>query len=311
LYRLKMSSELGGRPPVAQGTAFTQRSEWFNAFLASTTQKRVTDKAIVDGLATYAPGVQERLEDADADFDVLYVGAGNGGLELPLTEALLEIRGSRDRFGVYCVDPAVEMEAQFRQNLIAAGRVDPDVIKEYAVAPFEDISYKPPKADLSVASHVWYYIDGWEEADVRKNSLAKLAGALKPDGSGLITLQSNTGDLFNLRTGFEEARGSNISHISGEQIGARLKALGISLVEATIESQTSVINCFTEGRFAPNENGKRLLSFMLRADWDNENEVSKGVQDRIGCQLTDMVQANGAEHMRFIDNALWISHKAV
>ena len=124
--------------------AFRTESIRFNTFLANTDQKVRTREAIHDGLEVHASEVLDRLSDPDYPFTALYAGAGNGGLEIPLTGELVERRGTSDGFEVFCEDPSAEMAEQFAAKLAAKDRprpdalFTPDVLKKYDVIPFED-----------------------------------------------------------------------------------------------------------------------------------------------------------------------------
>ncbi len=285
--------------------AFRQNAERFGAFLANTNQKVRTQEAIIAGIQDVAPDAWQALGDQESDFDVLYVGAGNGGLEIPLTEKLLDIRGSDSKFEVFWEDPSAEMEAQFREKLKAHdGLMKEAIVKEYSPWRFEDPNYNPPGALLVVSSHVWYYVGGWRDTDDPNNSLIKFSRAVKSGGTGLITLQSTASDRFRLRTLYIEAIGSDETELSGEEIQAKAVELQLPTQVSTIESETDVASCFRGGIFNPTDEGKLLLSFMLRAGWDDLNPK---IQRAIAEELKSMVDKNGGYHMKFIDSALWIT----
>jgi hypothetical protein len=307
---MSLNGPQSGAPSQA---AFNEASVRFNTFLANTDQKLRTREAIHIGLAEYAPDVLENLASPVYPFTVLYVGAGNGGLEIPLTGELIEQRGTASKVKVFCEDPSAEMAKQFQARISNPNQshpeslFTPDILRGYAVTPFENPDYDPPLTDISIASHVWYYVGGWRDASAPENSLAKFANTVLEfeaiRGVGLITLQSVASDRHNLRSLFLKLTESAETELAGEEVGAVADELALSTRVSTIESHTNVASCFQDGIFNPTPEGKHLLSFILRDSWDT---LSPDTQRPIAERLTEMTDNNGGRHMRFIDTALWI-----
>src|SRR5437762_1298560 len=97
-----------------QQLPFTTQSESFTTFLRFTDQKSVTQEAIIKGLQHYFPSVWQKVKDSEHEMQILYAGVGNGGVEIPLTEQLIRVRGgNRERIKLYCEDPSAQMREQF------------------------------------------------------------------------------------------------------------------------------------------------------------------------------------------------------
>ena len=92
--------------------------------------------------------------------------------------------------------------------------------------------------------------------------------------------------------------------ICGEDIVSELCCLGVEHDAVIIESHTSLLSCFQNGVFNPQEEGKHLLSFFLRSPWDGH---SAEVQELIKAKILSLVQANGKEELIFRDCFLWIN----
>ncbi|KKU20033.1 MAG: hypothetical protein UX30_C0005G0074 [Candidatus Saccharibacteria bacterium GW2011_GWA2_46_10] len=294
----------------AEQAAFRQHSERFGAFLANTNQKVRTQEAILEWLKDFPPGLWQRLQDPTVPFSVLYVGAGNGGIELPLTGRFLQARDSYANFEVHCEDPSAEMEAQFREALQAVERSFPDSLVsprlvDYAVIPFEDPAYIPPEADFALASHVWYYIGNHNDRKSIEDSLLKFARAIKSDGAGLITVQSQASDRFKLRSLYLELTDPSETELSGEELSQTATLVDIRHNLSTITSEVNLSSCFDQnGDFNPNDEGKLILSFILRADWDG---LDPGVQAAVSAKILRLCYVNAGQHLKFIDSAIWIS----
>ncbi len=296
------------REKSKQQDAFTAHAEWFGAFLRHTDQKLVTKKAILEGIQTNFPKLWGKIATPEQPLNLLYVGVGNGGLEIPLTKEFIKAHSTADNINVFCEDPSEEMMKGFNQKANDEGLSDN--IKAYDLNPFESEEYKPPeeKADLAIASHVWYYVNGWRDVPKDENSLTKFANTIAQDGVGLIALQSQTSDNFAIRS-VQSPRIHNTNELAGEEVVAELDKLGIEHKQVIIESHTDVSQCFQDGVFNPTDEGKLLLSFILRADWDKltgNSEKDNETREMVAKKLTEIVETNQKLEMVFRDSYIWI-----
>ena len=278
-----------------QQLPFTTQSESFATFLRLTDQKSVTQRAIIDSLQRYFPSVWQRVKDPGYELQILYAGVGNGGVEIPLTEQLIEARGgNREGMKIYCEDPSVQMREQF--YVVAREASILSIVQEYSLERLED--YNPPSTDLVVVSHVMYYVDDWDHV------LLKLAEAIKErEGVVLLTLQSEKSDNFQLRTKYSPHVHPGAQERYGEEITTTLDRLGIHYLSYIVDSRTDVRECFQEGRFNPTEAGKRLLTFILRTSWDS---LADEIKEEFAKSLSDIVEGNSEQIMIFRDLYIWI-----
>lgn len=287
--------------PTAQA-AFQNHKEWFAAFLRNTNQKAVLKKAILHNLQYTFPHLWERIQDPDYTFVTALIGVGTGGVEIPLLQEGIKARGTQHNFMTFCEDPSLQM----REGFFAAAKTGgvEEQIAEYNLTPFEDPTYTPPQADLAIASHVWYYIKSWRQVERPNNALAKYAHILSErSGVGMIALQSGTSDRYALSSDFA-SRLNLQADLAGEEIVAELTRLGINHKSEIVESYLNVESCFDEGHFNPNEEGKHLLSFLLRAPWDS---LSPNIQEHMKLIFLSKVQENGEEKLILRDCHIWIS----
>ncbi|HEX5797587.1 MAG TPA: hypothetical protein VFX86_04325, partial [Candidatus Saccharimonadales bacterium] len=161
---------------------FERHLECFDAYLAHTDEKIVTLNAVVEGIRERAPNVWAHMQDSSRLFTALYVGVGSGGgLEIPLTGKIIDMRGGVSGLQVHCVDASTQMRDQFMDRLSAphgqdlSQPVTPELITEYECRRFEEEGYRPPAADLALASHSWYFIPEWKDQPPATNTLKKFA----------------------------------------------------------------------------------------------------------------------------------------
>jgi SAM-dependent methyltransferase len=278
-----------------QQVPFTTESESFTSFLRHTDQKSVTQRAIIYGLQNYFPSLWKRVKDPGYDLNILYVGVGNGGVEIPLTKQLSEARGGIEgSIRVYCEDPSVQMREQFYVAAQEAGISA--LVQEYRLERLED--YHPRSVDLAIMSHVMYYVEDWD------NAFLKLADSVRErEGVVLVTLQSEKSDNFQIRTRFSPRVHPGTQEHYGEEITAALDRLGIRHLSYIVDAHTDVSECFQEGKLNPTVVGKHLLTFILRSPWDAlRDEIKEGLAK---C-LSDIVENNHKQIMIFRDLYIWI-----
>lgn len=246
------------------------------------------------------------MENKDYQFSALYIGVGNGGLEIPLTRWLVDVRGAQRNIDINNEDPSQELKTQFLGEIEKQGLGG--TIKEYSMLKFEDPRYKPVSADVLIASHVGYYIQDWADGKDAKsdNSLVKFTQAIKKDGLGLIALQSEQSDNYAIRN-IWSPKIHGTPERTGEQTAQTLQKLGIDHRIEIIESITDVSSCFQNNTFNPTEEGELLLEFILRTNWKNLDPTT---QQQVGKQLNSITEKNitqdGRRMMKFRDAYLWI-----
>lgn len=101
-----------------QQQPFQSNPEWFQAFIDNSDNKPTIQAAILNYLKQKFTDLwQNKIINPAYHTSLLYVGAGNGGLEITLTKALVQARGTQDGLTIYCVDPSSVLRDKF---LIAA-----------------------------------------------------------------------------------------------------------------------------------------------------------------------------------------------
>ena len=270
--------------------AFQDRKEWFAAFLKNTDQKETQKKGTLLVLQTVFPSLWERIQNPRYPFTSIFVGAGSGGMEIPLMKEIGKIRGEPS-FTVFCEDPSSEMRDLFFLN--ADSEIQKQVA-EYNLLPFEEETYQPPQADFVLASHVWYFIKNWKGVEKERNALVKFTSLFEEKkGGGLITLQSQTSDRYCLNAACAELLGKK-KELVAEEIALELERLGIDHQILQIESHLNVSSCFEAGRFNPNDEGKCLLSFLLFTSWE---DLPSDVKERMKEEFLSKVKTNGKEEL--------------
>jgi hypothetical protein len=282
--------------------AFDSDPYRFSVFLENTNQKHVEVQFILSGMKHHAPGLWERAVDATSAFAIYSMGAGNGGMEIPLLRELGSRRGRRSELSFFADDVSPAMCAEFWDNAKAA-----DITKflagyDYKVVDFEDVGYTPPAADLSISSHVWYYLNEWRAGSGVNNSLLKFSRSIRPNGAGVITLYSRRSDRYELLAHHYELGGSQPEPPS-DVVEETLVELGAAPGVDYKDSWMDVSLCFKDGRFDPTEKGRALLSFMFRTDW---NSLPAETRSSLGQALTRICDRNGHLSLVLRDAYLWL-----
>ncbi|MDO8522150.1 MAG: hypothetical protein Q7S08_02580 [bacterium] len=281
--------------------AFDVRKERFSAFLRNTDQKEIQLQATLHGLQQRAPTTWRKAIDPNQEFRAYFVGAGNGGLEIPFAKAIMDSRGTKNGLSIFCEDVSAPMKEEFLRNAEAAGLTE--TVKEYAVVPFENPTYAPRRADFSASSHVWYYVQNWKNVPRESNSLAKFQSTIQDGGVGLITLYSRQSDRYEILAYLHSLGKQSTPELPGEEIIDELQVLNIRSETNIVDAHTNVSACFQSGEFNPTDEGKLLLSFILRTYW---NVLSEDVKASVGRKLTEITERNGRLQMIFRDLYVWI-----
>lgn len=285
---------------------FTSNHEWFDAFLRNTDNKQVLRTEVIRGLQTRFPKFWvERIANPDYNLSVQYIGAGSGGLEIPLTSEFVDARrGEQRKIMVHYLDPSSEMQKTYKDN---AKKANLQTSTDFEVFKYDNPSYYAPSVDFVLASHSWYYIGGEVDTRVRESmsrSLKKFtASTLEKKGIGLIVLHSETSDNFKIRSQMTPQVNPGEKERAGEELSVALSGLGISHEAVIVPTHTDVSSCFQNGNFDPTPVGKNMLSFILRAPWDQQPEV---IQNQMRDFITSFVDRNKKEMMFFRDLFIWI-----
>ena len=135
------------------------------------------------------------------------------------------------------------------------------------------------------------------------NSLTKFQSTIDHGGVGLITLYSHQSDRYELLAHLHTLGQQTITELPGEEIVDELETLSIRNETSIVDAHTNVATCFQNGAFDPTDEGKLLLSFILRTDWDG---LSENLRQNVGEKLSEIVEKNGKPEMIFRDLYVWI-----
>ena len=152
-----------------------------------------------------------------------------------------------------------------------------------------------------------YYIGNWEGVPRDKNSLLKFVNAIKSGGVGLIILLSSTHDYYPIRKEMTPQLYPGAEEQYGEQLIPALDALGISRRLEVVQSRFDVSPCFDGDAFSPAGTGKHIVSWILRADWDQQ-PVSR--KSRVETLIRDAVAKNGKKELICRDLFIWLPKAA-
>ncbi|NTU73696.1 hypothetical protein HGB07_06050, partial [Candidatus Roizmanbacteria bacterium] len=247
------------------------------------------------------PDVYDRLRHPKYPFSDYYMGAGNGGLEIPLTRDFITLKGVAENINIYCQDALSYMRDRFYEMTKKAQLHER--VKEYQVYPFESPNCTLPDADFALSSHVWYYISNWKNVKPKQNTLLKFVKSIKKKkGVALITLQSRASDRYRLRSHFLNEFVGQKEEV-GEHISTELLQLGIKHDAIPMEAHINVSSCFVNDAFNPNEEGKLLLSFIIRDSWDDQPVY---IKEQVSRDLEKIVARNGKTEMILRDLYIWI-----
>ncbi len=282
--------------------AFQSHKEWFQTFLKNTDQKIVLRKAILRNLQSQFPHLWEKIQNPNQDFVFGFIGVGNGGVEIAFLQDCAKARGDQSLFRTFCEDPSLQMKEAFFSTIQEQGIED--LIVNYDLHPFEDPAYIAPQVDFALASHVWYYIKNWKQVFSPENSLTKFANMVTERGGvAMIALHSNTSDRYAISSDYL-ATLQFAPELAGEEVIEELCRLGIPHRCEIVESRLNMQSCFEYDHFYPNEEGKQLLSFLLRAHWET---LSSEIQERAKQIILSQVELNGQKQLILRDCHIWIA----
>jgi hypothetical protein len=297
-----MSAENPNRPLQEEQQQFTSHDEWYRSFLANTSQKAVQKETLNRTLQNEYPDLWNKITDPQYPFSLLLIGAGTGESEIAFAADIKNTRATGlSKVSIYYEDVSSQMHERFRGTTKGFG-INDSVIAHYLEA-FEDDSFIPPAADLTLGFQMWYYVGDWQGVELENNSLLKLVSTVQErKGLAMLSMQSRRGDLHAIR-------GPRIPILHGHQdlvsedVEKELERLGITFRAKQVDSVTDVNSFFQNGDFDPSLEGKNILSFMLRKDW---NSLTMGQQRGVANDVLALTERNGGQHLVFRDRFILI-----
>jgi len=283
------------------GVMFQDKPEWFLAFLNATQQKLVQVGHILETMSSSHLRTVERLRSGNGRVSIY--GGGTGISEIQAVAAL-----SGGQLGLlHYEDPSLEVAHMFRRNML---KHNLDIPVDMSLLPLEHPDYSPPEeTDFSLAMHMLYYVQGWRSTDDLQNPLRKMYNSLSDDGTGLAIVQSAQSDNYIFRNEFlPKVHGTEVAALRGEEICDALHKMNIPHRSEVVDCFTSVDHCFSDSdAFDPNSEGKKLLSFLIRSEWD---QVPPDLQQQIGEHMTERTNVvDGKRAMVFRDSYIWMLGK--
>ena len=288
---LGQTQSLATSQPVIreQQVIFNDGQEAFNTFMRSTNQKPNIN------------GWLNRRCPAKEGMKILSIGAGTGEEMLGYLNGL---RGRGVNFRIDYLDPSQELFKTFSESMRRNGLQDR--IGGPFHCTFENFT-TTEKYDLIIASHVFYYIDK------KDDSLKKLWSFLKPDGKALIFLQSRESDNYRFRETFlpringksyVEANGNELANIASTLEMDSLTNIGRSILDFQGEMMESRLNMsHVVGPMEPDREGKLLLTFMLRTNFEN---LDGNLKTDIMQYIRNVTTRNMGPHFRLLDTVITV-----
>lgn len=149
-----------------------------------------------------------------------------------------------------------------------------------AICGLDDLKLKE-KFDLVIASHVFYYLKNW------KKSIKKISSLLSDDGKAYVILQSKHGH-YNFRKKFIGLiKGQKYREYHGEEIYTVCRKMGIKCEARKVDYFINVKPAITRNNKI-NASGKKILTFLLRTDYDTVNE---GIKKKIDKYLKEKAKS--------------------
>jgi len=168
-----------------QEELYNKQKNWFYTFLNNTNQKKK--------FLEFLKQKSEELElVTDWNTKVLDVGTGNGASLIPMLEEIIHSESPWDKkkfTEVHVDEHNLGVMLDFVTNYCIDGYrfMNLNINEDY---------HKSNSFDLITASHVFYYLNNWDE------TLNDLISSLKPNGKMIIAQTSEQGFLYKLRKEF-------------------------------------------------------------------------------------------------------------
>lgn len=250
-------------------------------FLKYSNYAKVHWEHLKRGLACSMPKLWQQFLDSTQESSLYLVGARNGLLEIPLLQEIIKQRGSVKEFYLICQGLSSGMRKEFRQRALDSGFIN--LKAEYQVVHFEDSLYTEPLVDIAVAPYEWFDLVAWKNTPQEHNSLVKFRNALHHGGAGIIVLPYQAGDRFLLLQMLKLF--SPATMIMGEEVVEELFRLQVRHQAYIVETMVDTECCFQRGRFYPNQDGEKLLSYLLQVEWQS---LSKSAMKSLGEKIKEL-----------------------
>jgi len=266
-----------------QLSIFNRNRLYFEEFLRKTNQKENISSFLISNFSAK----HKRIK-------ILSIGAGSGEDNIGFLEYL---KSRNIDFEFFYFDPSKLSFNLFKEKIKRAKLLN--YLSYVGFDKFELYETKE-KFDIINASHVFYYLGDWEK------SLNKLYAVLKNNGSAFIFIQSEDSDNFKFRNKFlKNIFGNNYAERFGEELIKIVKKLNLDCKTQKIISTLDVTNTvFKNDKISVS--GKRLLSFLLRTNYNNLNNNLKSEINKYILENSEI--KNKRRIFKLVDNYI-IIHK--
>ena len=253
----------------------------YEVFLKYSNYEKVYSENFITGLQCLAPGLWQRLLDPTQECSLYLVGAKNGLLEIPFLKKMIQQRGSMKELYLTCQGPSSAMREEFRQRALDSGLAN--LVAEYQGVHFEETLYVEPLVHIAVAPHEWLDIAAWKNTPQEHNSLVKFRNSLHRGGAGMMVFPYQAGDRFLLLQTLKSF--SSATMMIGEEVVEELFYLQVRHQAYIVETIVNIESCFQRGHFRPNQDGEKLLSYLLQVEWQS---LPKLAVKMIGEKITEL-----------------------
>lgn len=271
----------------------------YEVFLKYSNYAKVHWENLSVGLQCLMPGLWQRLLDATQECSLYLVGSKNGFLEIPFLKAAIKQRGSMKELYLTCQGTSAAMREEFRQRALDNGLTN--LVGEYHIVDFENPLYIEPLVHIAVAPYEWLDIDSWKNTPQEHNSLVKFRNSLHHGGAGMMVFPYQAGDRLLLLQILKTFSATTM--IAGEEIVEELCYLQVRHQAYIVETIVDTECCFQRGRFRPNQDGEKLLSYLLQVEWQSLPALA---MKSIGEKITELRAHYGKPKMILQNLYLWI-----
>jgi hypothetical protein len=283
-------------------SAFGADQGRWQTFLEFSNQKPAEAHYLFTQLRDNHPDIFNRLT-GDGEVHITLLGVGSGEVELDFLTKVIEKRATSAQSNVFlhCEDPSEQMKQVFSNNLQKGKRltVFSQAHIDFSPMKMEDPDYHIQPSDFVIVSHALYYVRGWKDTADEYNPLRKIMQAIEQrDGAAVIVVQGNTSNIWNIRDYYHILRKDHQTEVTGNDVTSVLEQLDVPFIDAIIGESDMNAGFFIHHdnqnspdifTFDPTVEGKRLLSFIFRTDWDS---IPQDIQDKLGHIVVSHVQNN-------------------
>ena len=271
----------------------------YEVFLKYSNYAKVHGENLSAGLQSFAPKLWQKLLDPTQECSLYLVGAKNGLLEVPFLKSLIKQRSSMKELYLTCQGTSPAMREEFRQRELDSGLTN--LVAEYQVVHFEDPLYIQPLVHIAMVPYEWLDIVSWKNTPQEHNSLVKFRNSLHHGGAGMMVFPYQAGDRFLLLQTLKAF--SSVAMIIGEEVVEELFYLQVRHQAYIVETIVDTECCFLRGRFRPNQDGEKLLSYLLQVEWKS---LSPLAMKKIGEKITELSAHYGKPKMILQNLCIWI-----